>query len=205
MNDKEATKHRFRFGEEWYTICVAKDDWWLEDGPADMSNRMMDAGEEFALENGMLPSAAVCVECRIGDYVDIVEDYHIGGTTIKDLDLHRCSTCGHTTLPWNSVQKVDKVLEALILPCTSSEKIDKALEKAMKSVELCPTCRESNTVEVTGDFKMDSVCKLNGEPFTAPNITRTQCPKCKDEFFFMFEAEKIEAAIQAEQKRRGLE
>jgi uncharacterized CHY-type Zn-finger protein len=188
VNDKEATKHKFYYGEETYTICVTKDDWWLEDGPADMSNRMMDAGEEFALENGMLPSAAVCVECRIGDYVDIVEDYHIGGTTIKDLDLHRCYKCGHTTLPWTSVERVDKALEA-----------------AKKPAELCPTCHKSNTVEVTGDVKMDTVCRLNGEPFTVPNITRTQCPACKDEFFFMSECEKIGAAIQAEQKRRGLE
>jgi uncharacterized OB-fold protein len=71
--------------------------------------------------------------------------------------------------------------------------------------ELCPTCRNSNTVEFTGDYRMDSVCKLNGEPFTVPDITRTRCPECGDEFFFMSECEKIEAAIQAEQKRRGLE
>jgi hypothetical protein len=45
-------------------------------------------------------------------------------------------------------------------------------------------------------------------PFTVPNITRTQCPKCKDEFFFMSECEKIEAAIQAksnEEARARLE
>jgi hypothetical protein len=131
VNDKEATKHKFYYGEETYTICVTRDDWWLEDGPADMSNLMMKCGEEFALENGMLPP--------------------------------------------------------------------------LPPKELCPTCRKSNTVEVTGDVKMDTVCKLNGEPFTVPNITRTQCPVCKDEFFFMSECEKIEAAIQAEQKRRGLE
>ena len=188
MNDKEATKHKFYYGEETYTICVTRDDWWLEDGPADMSNRMMDAGEEFAMENGMLPPAEKCVECWKGKYVAIVEDYHIGGKTIKDLDLHRCYKCGHTVLPWQSSDRVDKVLEAL-----------------KKPAELCPTCRKSNTVEITGDFKMDTVCKLNGEPFTVPNITRTQCPVCKDEFFFMSECEKIEAAIQAEQKRRGLE
>jgi len=187
VNDKEATKHKFYYGEETYTICVTKDDWWLEES-LNMSDLMMKCGEEFALENGMLPSAAVCVECRIGDYVDIVEDYHIGGTTIKDLDLHRCYKCGHTTLPWTSVERVDKALEA-----------------AKKPAELCPTCHKSNTVEVTGDVKMDTVCRLNGEPFTVPNITRTQCPACKDEFFFMSECEKIGAAIQAEQKRRGLE
>jgi hypothetical protein len=208
MNDKEATKHKFYYGEETYTICVTTDDWWLEDGPADMPNRMMDAGEEFALENGMLPTEGLCVECRKGKYVDVVEDYLIGGTTIKDLDLRRCYRCKHTVLPWQSAERVDKVLEALILPCTSSDKVDKVLDKVLESlkkpVELCPTCRKSNTAQVTGDYKMETVCKLNGEPFTVPNITRTQCLVCKDEFFFMSEAEKIEAAIQAEQKRRNL-
>ena len=53
MNDKEATKHKFYYGEETYTICVTTDDWWLEDGPADMSNLMMKCGEEFALDHGM--------------------------------------------------------------------------------------------------------------------------------------------------------
>ena len=104
MSDKEATKHKFYYGEETYTICVTRDDWWLEDGPADMSNLMMKCGEEFALENGMLPP--------------------------------------------------------------------------LPPKELCPTCRKSNTIEFTGDVKMDTVCKLNGEPFTVPNITRTQCPVC---------------------------
>lgn len=180
-------KVKFRWGEETYTLCVTQDDCWLEDGPSDISDRMLKGMDELAMENGMLPPKGLCAGCWRGTYEDIVEDYHIGGTTIKGLDLHRCPKCGHTTLPWQSVEKVDKVLEA-----------------AKKPVELCPTCREANTVEVTGDIKMDSVCKLNGEPFTVPNITRTQCPKCKDEFFFMSECEKIESAIQAEQKRRGL-
>ena len=47
------TKHKFRYREEEYTICITRDDWWLEDGPSDMSERMMKAGEEFALEHGM--------------------------------------------------------------------------------------------------------------------------------------------------------
>ena len=127
MKENEVTKHKFYYGEETYTICITKDDWWLEE-PVDMSELMMRCGEEFALDHGMLPPA-----------------------------------------------------------------------------ELCPTCRKANTVEITGDYKMDSVHKLNGESFTVPNITRTQCPKCEDEFFFMSECEKIEAAIVAEQKRRGLE
>ena len=44
------TKHRFRFGEEWYTICITIDDWWLEEC-VDMSEDMMKAGEEFAIEH----------------------------------------------------------------------------------------------------------------------------------------------------------
>ena len=46
------TKHRFRFGEEWYTICITIDDWWIEES-VDMSTKMMTAGEEFALDHGM--------------------------------------------------------------------------------------------------------------------------------------------------------
>jgi len=61
MSDKEATKHKFYYGEETYTICVTKDDWWLEE-PVDMSELMMKCGEEFALENGMLPPEGLCVE-----------------------------------------------------------------------------------------------------------------------------------------------
>jgi len=126
MKDTEGTKHKFYYGEETYTICVTKDDWWIEE-VGDMSERMMRAGEEFALENGMLPPK-----------------------------------------------------------------------------ELCPTCNKANTIEITGDYKLQCVQKLNLEPFVVPNITRTRCPACKDEFFFMSECEKIEVAIQAEQKRRGI-
>ena len=110
MNDKTVTKHKFYYGEETYTICITMDDWWLDE-PVDMSEGMMRAGEEFALENGMLPPKGLCAGCWKGTYEDIVEDYHIGGETIKDLDLNRCPKCGHTTLPWTSVEKVDKVLE----------------------------------------------------------------------------------------------
>jgi hypothetical protein len=48
MSNAEATKHKFYYGEETYTICVTKDDWWIEE-VGDMSERMMRAGEEFAL------------------------------------------------------------------------------------------------------------------------------------------------------------
>ena len=44
------TKHRFRFGEEWYTMCITIDDWWLEEC-VDMSENMLAAGEEFAIEH----------------------------------------------------------------------------------------------------------------------------------------------------------
>jgi len=113
MKDTEGTKHKFYYGEETYTICVTKDDWWLEDGPSDMSELMMKCGEEFALDHGMMPPEGLCVECWKGKYIDIVEDYHIGGTTIKNLDLRRCYRCKHTVLPSTSAEKVDKVLEAL--------------------------------------------------------------------------------------------
>jgi len=111
VSDKEVTKHKLRFGEEWYTICVTIDDWWLEDGPSDMSEKMMRAGEEFALENGMLPPKVLCSECRKGIYVDVVDDYTIAGVIIRNLDMNRCPSCRHTTLPWASVERVDKVLE----------------------------------------------------------------------------------------------
>ena len=54
MNDKEATKHKFYYGEETYTICITIDDWWIEES-LNMSDLMMKCGEEFALENGMNP------------------------------------------------------------------------------------------------------------------------------------------------------
>jgi len=111
VSDKEVTKHKLRFGEEWYTICVTIDDWWLEDGPSDMSEKMMRAGEEFALENGMLPPKVLCSECRKGIYVDVVDDYLISGVIIRNLDMNRCPNCRHTTLPWASVERVDKALE----------------------------------------------------------------------------------------------
>lgn len=123
------TRHRFRFGEETYTICITIDDWWIEES-LEMSNLMMKCGEEFALDHGMLPP--------------------------------------------------------------------------LPPRELCPTCRKSNMVEVTADYELDSVHKLNGESFVVHNITRRQCLKCGEQVFTMTECEKIEAAIQAEQKRRGL-
>jgi DNA-directed RNA polymerase subunit RPC12/RpoP len=72
---------------------------------------MLKGMDELAMENGMLPPKGLCAECWKGTYVAIVEDYHIGGETIKDLDLKRCPRCRHTILPWQSVERVDKVLE----------------------------------------------------------------------------------------------
>ena len=122
------TKHKFRYKEEHYTMCITLDDWWLEDGPSYMSEGMMKAGQEFALERGMLSPK-----------------------------------------------------------------------------EICPTCREANTVNVTKDYRLDSVAKLGGEPFVVLNVTRDECPKCGEQLFTMSECEKIEAAVEAERKRRGLE
>lgn len=119
-------KVKFRYNENEYTLRVMGDDWELEDGPSDMSERLMDKCREIAIENGML------------------------------------------------------------LP-----------------VEICPSCRSSNTISITEDYTLESVAKLNGESFTISNITRTKCPKCEDEFFTMPECEKIEAAIKAECEMRN--
>lgn len=121
------TKHKFRYKEEHYTMCITLDDWWLEDGPSDMSEGMIKSGQEFALEHGMLPPK-----------------------------------------------------------------------------ELCPTCRKATTTKVTKDYRLESVAKLNGEPFVVPNVTRDECPKCGEQLFTMSECEKIEAAVLAERKRREL-
>jgi hypothetical protein len=51
MSNNTITRHRFRFGEEWYTMCITIDDWWLEEELVDMSDDMMRAGEEFAIEH----------------------------------------------------------------------------------------------------------------------------------------------------------
>jgi DNA-directed RNA polymerase subunit RPC12/RpoP len=103
-------KVKFRWGEETYTLCVTQDDCWLEDGPSDISDRMLKGMDELAMESGMLPPKGLCAGCWKGTYEAIVEDYHIAGETIKDLDLHRCPKCGHTTLPWQSVERVDEIL-----------------------------------------------------------------------------------------------
>ena len=49
------------------------------------------------------------VPCR-GQYRNVKELYKIGSKRIPNLLLHKCDKCGHTTLPWSSVLKVDKVL-----------------------------------------------------------------------------------------------
>jgi len=51
-------KVKFYWGEETYTLCVTQDDCWLEDGPSDISHRMLKGMDEIALENGMLPPVA---------------------------------------------------------------------------------------------------------------------------------------------------
>jgi hypothetical protein len=73
-------KVKFRWGEETYTLCVTQDDCWLEDGPSDISDRMLKGMDELAMENGMLPPKGLCAGCWKGTYEDIVEDYHIRNT-----------------------------------------------------------------------------------------------------------------------------
>ena len=104
-------KVKFYWGEETYTLCVTQDDCWLEDGPSDISDRMLKGMDELAMENGMLPPKVLCAECRKGIYVDVVDDYTIAGVMIRNLDMNRCPSCRHTTLPWASVERVDKALE----------------------------------------------------------------------------------------------
>ena len=48
------TEHNFSWGEETYTICVSEDDWSIDESLVDMSEAMMKAGTEFALEHGMV-------------------------------------------------------------------------------------------------------------------------------------------------------
>ena len=50
-----------------------------------------------------------CIECD-GQYIDCVEDYKIEEEIIPNLLLRKCSKCGHTILPWQSVEVVDKIL-----------------------------------------------------------------------------------------------
>lgn len=43
-----------------------------------------------------------------GKYRKVREVYKIAGKRIPNLLLHKCDKCGHTTLPWESVLRVDK-------------------------------------------------------------------------------------------------
>jgi hypothetical protein len=43
-----------------------------------------------------------------GRYRKVREVYKIAGKRIPNLLLHKCDKCGHTTLPWESVLRVDK-------------------------------------------------------------------------------------------------
>lgn len=109
MSNKQATKHKFRYGEETYTIFITKDDWWIDE-PVDMPERMITAANEFALENGMAPDADLCVGCNKGIYLNITEDYNLASKVIKNLPIRRCNKCGHTLIPGESVARVDEVL-----------------------------------------------------------------------------------------------
>ena len=108
--EAHVNKVKFRWGEETYTLYVTKDDCWLEDGPSDISDRMLKGMDELAMENGMAPPANLCAGCWRGAYSDIIQDYQIGDIIIKDLELRKCSECGHVILPAPSVEKVDEVM-----------------------------------------------------------------------------------------------
>jgi hypothetical protein len=43
-----------------------------------------------------------------GKYQKVKQSYLIAGKRIPNLLLHICDKCGHTTLPWASVLRVDK-------------------------------------------------------------------------------------------------
>lgn len=107
--ENHINKVKFRWGEETYTLCVTKDDWWVED-VGDMPERMITYANELALENGMAPPANLCAGCWRGNYADIIQDYQIGDIIIKDLELRKCPKCGHLILPASSVEKVDEVM-----------------------------------------------------------------------------------------------
>jgi len=110
MNDKPITKHKFRYGEEEYTICITRDDWWIDE-PVDMPERMITAANEFALEHGMAPATDLCAGCNNGTYVNTSKDYHVGARILENLAIRKCDKCGHTILPSESVARVDEVLE----------------------------------------------------------------------------------------------
>ena len=44
---------KFRYNENEYTLFIDKCDWWLEDGPSDLPERLIAKCEEIAKENGM--------------------------------------------------------------------------------------------------------------------------------------------------------
>ena len=110
MSNKTITKHKFRYGEEEYTICITRDDWWIDE-PVDMPERMITAANEFALEHGMAPAADLCAGCNDGTYVNTSKDYHVGAKILEGLTIGKCDKCGHTILPSESIARVDEVLE----------------------------------------------------------------------------------------------
>ena len=113
-------KHKFRYGEEEYTICITRDDWWIEE-PVDMPERMITSANEFALENGMEndsrpPKACrLCPTCREGTLVTVTKDYtlqsvaRLGGKSlvVKNITREECHKCGEQIFPWPSCEKID--------------------------------------------------------------------------------------------------
>jgi YgiT-type zinc finger domain-containing protein len=110
-----ATKHKFRYREEEYTICITRDDWWLEDGPSDMSERMMKAGEEFALEHGMLTPKELCPTCRKANMVKVTKDYRLESVAklngesfvVPNVTRDECHKCGEQLFTMSECEKIE--------------------------------------------------------------------------------------------------
>ena len=112
------TKHPFRYGEETYTICITRDDWWIEE-PVDMPERMISSANEFALENGMAMPAEMCPTCRKANMIAEKGNYtlqsvaRLGGRSlvVPDIERRRCPECDEMVFPGTSCDKIDKAVQ----------------------------------------------------------------------------------------------
>jgi len=119
------------YKEETYTLCVTRDDCWLEDGPSDYSERLMRAMEEVALENGMAPDPNWCQPCfekGIRSYVHEETKPHTltfnDGTTevLPAIKRRVCRKCGWQTFPWPEAEKIGEAQERHIqLACEAGK------------------------------------------------------------------------------------
>lgn len=116
------TKHKFRYGEDWYTICVTQDDWWIEESIFDMPEGMLRAGNEFALENGMAMPAEMCPTCRKANMILEKGNYslqsvaRLGGRSlvVPDIERRRCPECDEMVFPGASCDKIDQAVQRAV-------------------------------------------------------------------------------------------